>query len=860
MTVGYAAFQTNLDIKGTSKVSSNWNVLITNVTESNKEGQAETVGSPSWTDLTAYMEANLYQKGDYVEYEVTVENRGTLDAKLESITDNIKTTNEAIKISFTGYTKGEKLYKNTSKKIIVKIEYNPEFNGTIEEGSSEISIDLNYTQNNDYQNGEGGEITSPERYLVTYDCTSNGGKECTRYNEYLKEGERVNLTEAAEKEGYTFVGWNTNKDSEEGLTQLEMPSEDIILYAIYKKELKVTYAKGENITSISKEQDSCYLYNKNTTCEITLPSITANDGYGVDGWYDNNIKIDDNKYQVSSNITLDSKAIDNIKPTISLNPNTQTTYVKSKAVTVNLADAGSGLKASQNIYYAWSTSNTTVPNYSSYVTTSNAAGAKTASVTIPATSNSSLTGSYYLWIKVGTLSDVAGNTSAVKTSAVFKFDNTKPTVSLNPNTQTTYVTSKAVTVNLADSHSGLKASQKIYYAWSTSNTTAPSYSAYVTTTNAAGATSASVTVPTTSNSTLTGTYYLWIKVGTLSDVAGNTSNQVVSALFRFDNKVPSLSIATSKTTKSITVVSTASATSGIAKYEFSNNGGSSWVNGGTNKTYTFNGLKNNTAYNIRARVTSGVSKQTTSATTSVTTNNIAVPTYKATKTTTGKTVTVTFPSGCGSTYTCTYKKDSGAEVKVTSTSASVAYTAPGTLVGKVSDGTNTVSSSYTVTIDNGFYTSGSCKYFMEGGKRVTGWLCLKNGSSAIRCDTSEVPTSQYWYYSASDGCAKTGWQTIAYTNPIGITCSSKYFWFDSTGRMATGWRQINGTWYYFALYNDTEYKWNTRQVFGCMYTGWVYSEEYNCASHGWYFNSNGALATNTTINGSYVDSSGCWIQ
>ncbi|MCI9586084.1 MAG: hypothetical protein HFH45_05595, partial [Bacilli bacterium] len=32
MTVGYAAFQTNLDIKGTSKVSSNWNVLITNVT------------------------------------------------------------------------------------------------------------------------------------------------------------------------------------------------------------------------------------------------------------------------------------------------------------------------------------------------------------------------------------------------------------------------------------------------------------------------------------------------------------------------------------------------------------------------------------------------------------------------------------------------------------------------------------------------------------------------------------------------------------------------------------------------------------------------------------------------------------
>ena len=290
MTVGYAAFQTNLDIKGTSKVSSNWNVLITNVTESNKEGQAETVGSPTWTDLTAYMEANLYQKGDYVEYEVTVENRGTLDAKLESITDNIKTTNEAIKISFTGYTKGEKLYKNTSKKIIVKIEYNPEFNGTIEEGSSEISIDLNYTQNNDYQNGEDGEITSPERYLVTYDCTSNGGNNCSSYNEYLKEGDTVNLNNTSSKEGYEFVGWNTNRDSEEGLTQLEMPSEDITLYAIYKDitpptcNLTITKTTIDSVTVKADCQDESGIkeyrysinegdYNVSTSSEYTFDSF-----------------------------------------------------------------------------------------------------------------------------------------------------------------------------------------------------------------------------------------------------------------------------------------------------------------------------------------------------------------------------------------------------------------------------------------------------------------------------------------------------------------------------------------------------------------------------------------------------------
>ena len=60
MTVGYAAFQTNLNIKGTSKISSNWDIRITNVTSGNKTGNAENAKTPTWTNLTASMEANLY--------------------------------------------------------------------------------------------------------------------------------------------------------------------------------------------------------------------------------------------------------------------------------------------------------------------------------------------------------------------------------------------------------------------------------------------------------------------------------------------------------------------------------------------------------------------------------------------------------------------------------------------------------------------------------------------------------------------------------------------------------------------------------------------------------------------------------
>ena len=41
MVVGYAAFQTQLKVSGTSKVTSNWDIEITNVTSGTPTGSAE---------------------------------------------------------------------------------------------------------------------------------------------------------------------------------------------------------------------------------------------------------------------------------------------------------------------------------------------------------------------------------------------------------------------------------------------------------------------------------------------------------------------------------------------------------------------------------------------------------------------------------------------------------------------------------------------------------------------------------------------------------------------------------------------------------------------------------------------------
>jgi len=273
MTAGYAAFQTNLKIKGTSKVNSNWDIRITSVTQANKTGSAEEAKAPTWDNLTAYMEANLYEKGDSIEYNVIIENKGTIDAALENITDNIKSTNEAVKISFSGYTKGEKLLKDSSQTIKVKIEYNPDFNGTPEEGSGETNITLDYVQ------AEGGTINPADRYLITYDCSTNGGDDCSVYNEYKAIGESINLLNTATKEGYEFIGWNTDKDANESLTELNMLNNNITLYAIFKDvtppecEITVTKITTNNIQLKANCDDASgvkeYKYIQNDNVETT---------------------------------------------------------------------------------------------------------------------------------------------------------------------------------------------------------------------------------------------------------------------------------------------------------------------------------------------------------------------------------------------------------------------------------------------------------------------------------------------------------------------------------------------------------------------------------------------------------------
>ena len=64
MGVGYAAFQSQLKITGTSNITSNWSVKITDIQSKVISGTPTDSQSPSYTDTTATFKTRLTSPGD----------------------------------------------------------------------------------------------------------------------------------------------------------------------------------------------------------------------------------------------------------------------------------------------------------------------------------------------------------------------------------------------------------------------------------------------------------------------------------------------------------------------------------------------------------------------------------------------------------------------------------------------------------------------------------------------------------------------------------------------------------------------------------------------------------------------------
>ena len=178
MGIGYAILSQTLNISGTANMQGNWSVKITNMEllSDNKTGRAEEV-SHSFTDTTATFEANLYMPGDSIEYRVTVENQGNIDALLKSITPTTTNKSSGIKFShseidntvltagktITFTMKVEFLEDATSIPKVDKLTYNLELVYVQYDGKSEYTPAVETTENSCFMISNDGTIFSYDK-------------------------------------------------------------------------------------------------------------------------------------------------------------------------------------------------------------------------------------------------------------------------------------------------------------------------------------------------------------------------------------------------------------------------------------------------------------------------------------------------------------------------------------------------------------------------------------------------------------------------------------------------------------------------------------------------------------------------
>ena len=153
------------------------------------------------------------------------------------------------------------------------------------------------------------------------------------------------------------------------------------------------------------------------------------------------------------------------------------------------------------------------------------------------------------------------------------------------------------------------------------------------------------------------------------------------------------------------------------------------------------------------------------------------------------------------------------------------------------------------------YIDGYWYYLNESGYMKTGWQYIDgywyymNGSGQMK--TGWVYAGGYWSYTNGSGQMKTGWVYVDgnwfYMNGSGYMVTgwavvdNTWYYFKSNGAMVTGWAKVGSSWYYF-------------KPSGAMVTGW-----YKVGNAWYYFYGDGHMASNTTIDGCRLNSSGAWV-
>ena len=149
MGVGYAAFQSQLKISGTSNIGANFLVKITSITPNSIVGTAENKTEvTTYNDTSATFGVSLKSPGDSITYDIQIVNEGTIDAVLKTITKT-DASNSAILFETSGVNEGDELKVGETATMKVKVTYNPEVTSQPAVLDSTLKLTLDYEQLNE---------------------------------------------------------------------------------------------------------------------------------------------------------------------------------------------------------------------------------------------------------------------------------------------------------------------------------------------------------------------------------------------------------------------------------------------------------------------------------------------------------------------------------------------------------------------------------------------------------------------------------------------------------------------------------------------------------------------------------------
>ena len=150
MSSAFAVLSQRLEISGTATVKGNWGVEITGITPTATQGTG--TSSSTNADLTvATFGAELLQPGDSVTYTVTVENKGNIDARLDSISSKATPEygtddNQYVSYTYDGISSNSVLKAGESISFNVTVQYSSDIVSTTTMSATLTTV-LNYVQN-----------------------------------------------------------------------------------------------------------------------------------------------------------------------------------------------------------------------------------------------------------------------------------------------------------------------------------------------------------------------------------------------------------------------------------------------------------------------------------------------------------------------------------------------------------------------------------------------------------------------------------------------------------------------------------------------------------------------------------------